>query len=348
MTYRMLLPLDGSSRAERAIPSVDRLARDLRAEVELLRVVDPDDIFSTSAGALDPELPEASARLAEDYLRDATRRFRGVTPTAARVVQGAASTMIAQQASSRHFDLIVMASHGYTGLESALLGSVAQAVVRESTVPVLVIRARVALPGNYRGLMVMVPLDGSALAEAVLVPLLPLAQALDWRLMFFWVAGRPATQFPARQAAASADRQAPLGRLELIAYLEQLAGKVRANGVRTDVSIGDGDRGASIVKRAEDGEVGLVAMSTHGRHGVGRLILGSVTEHVIKHANKPVLTIRPRAIPGGCSDLDVLDEPRELVPHCPPKGCGEGGAGQQGTSTNLGSGARTMDEGAQR
>jgi nucleotide-binding universal stress UspA family protein len=175
MPFRILLPLDGSSRAERAIPVSDCLAEALGAEVELLRVVDPSDFESRVGTASSTELVTSGVQLATDALRDAARRFRCCKPAACHVGVGSVVTTIVEQAHAGRFDLIVMSSHGYTGLEEKLLGSVARAVVRESHVPVLVLRERVGLPREARDLRVLVPLDGSALAEAVLPPLIPLA-----------------------------------------------------------------------------------------------------------------------------------------------------------------------------
>lgn len=80
----------------------------------------------------------------------------------------------------------------------------------------------------------------------------------------------------------------------MVAYLEQVAERIRATGVSTEVRIEAGDSGDRIVRCAEPDDVDLIAMSTHGRHGIGRLVLGSVTEHVISHASKPVLSVRPQ------------------------------------------------------
>lgn len=293
MAYRILIPLDGSSRAERAVPVVDRLAEALGAEVEVLRVVDPTDDRTTPGTALMPESVESRMRRARHYLHDAADRFRRVKPTATRVQQGSASDEIALHASAGSFDLIVMSSHGYAGLAGAMLGSVALAVVRESAIPVLVLRERVALPLDPRGLNVVVPLDGSNLSEAVLAPLLPLARALDWRLVLLRVTDVVAGDLPGQQQVVSADESTREAYPEIVAYLETLAENVRARGVRTDVRIGFGDCGACIVRFAAQASVDLIAMTTHARHGFGRLVLGSVTEHVVCHAGQPVLAVRP-------------------------------------------------------
>ena len=295
MVYRILVPLDGSSRAERAILVVDRLAEAMSAEVELLRVVDPADVLTTSTvAAATPEILSARAQQAERYLDDAAKRFHRGPPTATRVLQGPASTTISDHARSGSFDLIVMSSHGQTGLVDALLGSVARAVVRESAVPVLILRERTALPQEVRGLGVIVPLDGSPIAESVLTPLMPLAKALEWRLHLLWVTD-VRNEERERETVPVGDQRARDARPEMVAYLERLAAGVRAGGSSAEVRIESGDCAACIVRCAEPDDVDLIAIGTHGRHGIGRLVLGSVAEHVIARASKPVLAIRPRA-----------------------------------------------------
>lgn len=291
--YRILIPLDGSSRAERAILVADRLAEAVNADVELLRVVDPADVVTTSTdAAATPAILDSRARQAERYLDDAAKRFHRVQPSATRVLQGPASKVIADHARSRNSDMIVMSSHGQTGLVEALLGSVARAVVRESAIPVLILRERMALPQDVRGMNVIVPLDGSPVAEAVLTPLLPLARALDWRLHLLW-ATDVRDEGLERETGPLATTRARDEQPEMLAYLERLAAKVRAGGSSAAVQIESGDCAACIVRCAEPDDVDLIAIGTHGRHGIKRLVLGSVAEHVILHAGKPVLAIRP-------------------------------------------------------
>jgi nucleotide-binding universal stress UspA family protein len=289
--YRVLVPLDGSSRAERAIAVADRLAGALGAEVKLLRVLDPADIFTTSSAAVSRGFLDARERLADDYLYYAAKRFRLAPSVATEVVRGPACDTLAKRACAGEYDLIVMSSQGHTGLAGALLGSVACTVLRESAAPVLVIRERVALPQHPRGLHVLVPLDGSPLGEVVLVPLLPLAQALHWRLTLLWVAEVPPKEVLAGRPnlpVAALVRQENPG---MVAYLAGIAARVRAAGVAAEIQIEMGDRADCIVRCAQSDDVDLIAMSTHGRHGIERFVLGSVTENVMRYACKPVLGV---------------------------------------------------------
>jgi len=130
----------------------------------------------------------------------------------------------------------------------------------------------------------------------VLTPLLPLARALDWRLRLLWVAD-VRDEERGQETSPLAAQHAREARPEMVAYLERLAAGVRADGPAADVQIEAGDCAECIVRCAEPEDVDLIAISTHGRHGIGRLVLGSVTEHVMSHAGKPVLAIRPKGRP---------------------------------------------------
>jgi nucleotide-binding universal stress UspA family protein len=302
--------------------------------VELLQVVDPVDILTTAAVSevLTPSTVRTHVQLAREYLADAAKRFRRVRPVATSVREGSPIEMIAQYACAGSFDLIVMSSQGLTGLTAAVFGSVARSLVRESAIPVLILRAGAAPPEDPRGLNALVPLDGSALAEGVLAPLVPLATALGWRLLLFYAADLGADG-PSQEDLASIDRRVREQRPDMVAYLERLAADLRAKELQVDVRLGSGERGPSIVRLADEGDVDLVAMSTHGRHGVGRLVLGSVTEHVVNHASKPVLAVRPlEATVGGSSGAP----PSEGSDPVPSSGLGVEPASQLGDGKGLG------------
>jgi nucleotide-binding universal stress UspA family protein len=291
MPYRILLPLDGSSRSERAIPTVNQLASALRAEVEVLQVIDADEIFRTSSTGPTPVTLEVRTRLAREYLQDIGQRFHDVTPATV-VLYGSPGATVVQRARGHDIDLIAMTSHGHTGLVGTLLGSVARDVVRMSPVPVLVLRERVALPLAVRDLRVLIPLDGSELAEAILRPVERLARALDWQLHICWVAD-PADEVLSEQTTGATHERVRRAYPEIAHRLTSVADRIRESGLRADLHLGCGDCGPNIVELAERLGVDIIAMSTHGRKGLGRLVLGSITEYVIGHAGTPVLAARP-------------------------------------------------------
>lgn len=312
MTYRVLVPLDGSNLAERAIPWADELAGALQADVELLRVVPHDlrsealaaevefnrRITSSAAGQeIAPmDLVEAEESEARRALSRARGRFRRARVVEATVLHGSASEQIVSRAQIGGATLVAMASHGRSGLARALMGSVAEAVIRRSGVPVLVIRANLLMPPHLPR-RVLVPLDTSVLAEAALHHVVPLARELKWTLVLCSVVDPPAQTLPVQGAAIPLGWAPQLAPADFESYLDRVAGDLRSRGLEVEVQIAAGDRAEAIMRSANETQCRLIAMSTHGRHGLGRWALGSVTDAVIQHAEVPVLAVRPLQVP---------------------------------------------------
>ena len=190
MFKRIIVPLDGSNRAERAIPVAARIARASEGSIILLRVVTiPLEIGSQviplsgfSSTTLDDDINAATNYLAAIARCD---ELDGIG-VKMKVLTGAAAQKILDVVEEDQADLVVMCSHGDTGIKRLMLGSVAQKVARHSTVPVLVLRQDGSVPvSSYpdhlrplRAVMAVVALDGSALAEAALMPAASLVMAL--------------------------------------------------------------------------------------------------------------------------------------------------------------------------
>lgn len=335
MTYRILVPLDGSELAERAIPWADELAGGLQASVELLRVV-PHDIRWEAAEAevqlnrrlmSAPETPMGVyRRLVEEEkveaglaLSRARGRFSRAKEVGTTVLSGWPADMIVARAQITDATLVAMASHGRGGVPRAVLGSVASAVIRRSGVPVLAIRADLLMPPHLPK-RVLVPLDTSDLARAVLEHVVPLARQLDWTLVLYSVTDIPPQTIPIQGAAIPLGRTPSHPPAEAMEYLDRVAGDLRSQGLTVEVEVGSGDRAAAIIEAAHHTRSGLVAMSTHGRHGLGRWALGSVTDAVLRHAEVPVLAVRPLQMPASSAirlhhaeALPAVDQPALTV-----------------------------------
>lgn len=276
MDFRLLVPVDGSALSERAIGWADELARALPARVLLLTVVPA------------VELPEFSSDDYYDYFGEqavadagtALERLRGRFTQATQidtVVVGSPADMIIERARTISADVIVMGTHSRTGLPRALLGSVTGQVIRRSGTPVLAIRPDVLAPPQAPH-RILVPLDGSELAAAVVPHASKLAKALKATLVLYTVVGRgPITP--------------------LLTKVESTAEAISNQGIDVEVRHGEGDAGAAIVAFAAHSQCSLIAMSTHGRSGLGRWTMGSVTDWAIHYATVPVLAVRPRQIP---------------------------------------------------
>jgi nucleotide-binding universal stress UspA family protein len=296
--YRIMVALDGSSRAERAIPVTEAFARALHAEVELMQVIDPCQDADGTGAVASAAMVAAKTRLAHDYLMGVGRRLRGAVPMVKTYQGSPAAETIVLQARKRQADLIVMASHGHAGLLGALIDSVARDVVRASTVPVLLLRERTALPTSVQALKVLAPIDVDDLDSASLGPLLRLAEPLGWRLFLCWIANL-AEDVLSGPTAGTPEHRIRGVYPERVAALERRAERIRASGLGVTVRLECGAVGPRIIQLAHELDADLIAMSTHGRQGLGRLVLGSVTEYVIEHADVPVFTVCPTAIARG-------------------------------------------------
>jgi nucleotide-binding universal stress UspA family protein len=189
-----------------------------------------------------------------------------------------------------------MATHGRSGVTRWLLGSVTEKVLRGTVNPLLVVRA----PGNSKTdgkaalRSVIVPIDGSDVAETILSPVAALAKALDLQILLVRVYGLPLPTYGGDdyyvpdylelkdQIRDEADR-----------YLNSRASLLRAQGV-ADVStvVIEGSAADAIINLARKTPDNLLAMSPYGRSGLQRWVLGSVTEKVVRHCQDPVLIVR--------------------------------------------------------
>ncbi len=316
MFRRMLVPLDGSGRAERAIPVAACLARTFGGSIVFLRVVTSPIEFAWEALESPMRMKEAfdaERASAADYLAHiaASDELSGVT-TITDVLDGIPAQVILSAVSSQQADMMVMSSHGYTGFKRWALGSVAQKVVRSSPVPVLVLREGGAeLPGGTRPVRILVALDGSSLAEAALAPAAYLSAALSPPAQGILHLVR-VVPLPTRFEYGQNDRLAEarrLGMAEAKVYLQTVEQRLQAGDLAslklrvTSSVLVDTDVAAGLIGTAENtqemDEMGAfndcdaIAMTTHGRSGLERWVLGSVAERVLGATRLPLLIARP-------------------------------------------------------
>jgi nucleotide-binding universal stress UspA family protein len=211
-----------------------------------------------------------------------------------------------------------MTTHGRGGWRRAWLGSVADALVRSLEIPLILIRpsekTTVAQPTNFD--QVVVPLDGSPLAEAVLGPVTALARACDSEVTLVQVvrliplASDPPLPFP----TGYAEKETQIQRDVAQDYLQDIASRIRESGVKAtgQAVIGDGVAN-TLLDFLHGGRAALVAIATHGRGGVRRLVLGSVADKLIRAAEVPVMVVRPRAVQRRTSRSRSKAEKHSLV-----------------------------------
>jgi nucleotide-binding universal stress UspA family protein len=306
----IIVPLDGSELAEQALPVAIDLAKASGAELHLLHVFVPYAARADMPGSA-PGNADLERRLeaqSTEYLRAVTDRVAAELP--ARIVADPVRTRPIRSAHSESVavvdrlrraavqlrpDLMVLATHARGGLGRAWLGSVADAVVRRVNVPTLLVHPHADAPvpsGNFS--RILVPLDGSALAEEALPIAARIAAITGARVTLLrvivprLVVGRPSfvVEFDAQLLA---DHQRDAER-----YMERMAERIRGSVRDVDVSVllADGPAHA-IIDWVEQHEADLVVMSTHGRSGFRRFMLGSVADKVLRGTDVPVLLTRP-------------------------------------------------------
>lgn len=302
MFQRILVPLDGSKRAERTIPVALRLARSNGGTIILLRVVNPNWPSLAQAG-LTQELPAKAKFAAENYLLtlSKSKEFHGVH-TEIVVPFGSAGATILTTAMLHHADIIVINSHGNTGVSRWIMGSVADKVTRYAEMPVLLFRDKSAFPTGSdpsEPLRILVPLDGSDLAITALEPATELVIMLS--------TSTNNTLHLTRVIDDSEKLQAAEYYLQTIATRVQqgeMAPIVARQHITVTWSIAvNADSADAIVRVAENGEdaensgvsgvCDLIAMTTHGLTGLPFWTMGSITERVRAGTRLPLLIVRP-------------------------------------------------------
>jgi nucleotide-binding universal stress UspA family protein len=315
MYKRILVPLDGSARAERAIPVAARIAHGSGGSVTLLRVAtSPVDTgkYSSASGYVEKTV-DADVAGATSYLEHIVGldELAGIN-TETMTFTGAVAPAILSASQSLHADIIVMCSHGYTGFKRWALGSVADKLTRHSPIPVFVLREGGPLPVTAEHLPVraLVAVDGSTLSETVLEPAAYLAAALaettshQGALHLLRVVDLPASGGKFKSDAHIDTGTKKQVKHEDEEYLSSLVHRLGVGDlellnltITSSVEV-DPDVAEAIVKKSEQDKFDFVAIATHGRGGVQRWALGSVAGRVLHATKLPLLIMRPQAAVG--------------------------------------------------
>lgn len=304
----IVVPLDGSTLAECAVPIALGLLSPDMGRLILMRVpvyTEMQPAIGAEYNMFWPEIrdePSSFRRVYEDaeaYLAHVATRCerRGIT-VEKRVEEGDRAGAVIDVAADVGADLIVMTTHGRTGISRWIIGSITERVLHDAPCPVLAIHAQPDClpdrPATGFASRILVPLDGSELAEPALPPAMAIARQTGGEIILFRV-GQPGTddQAPKNNAVDTGTPEAPSD------YLERIATECRQQGVTaTAVTIDPVGSGAAsvagaILDMATGSQVDLIAMSTHGRSGLRRWVYGSVTEKVLHNSESALLIVRP-------------------------------------------------------
>ncbi|MFA5078937.1 MAG: universal stress protein, partial [Dehalococcoidia bacterium] len=315
MFKKILVPLDGSTEAETVLPYVRDIAIRFDSEVEILGV------GLGSKRRRVNQLLDNYVHHAVDHLQkheitcravllysDPHRNFldyREVTAgpnqikARGEMLYGGPPETILAYSSDHQMNLIIMATHGISGLRRWWLGSVFEKVVSRATMPVLGIHSKQVreMERDRKAVFkrILAPLDGSETggaamhdaealalksgASMVLVHVLPAPHAVEAR----WL-GPEFSEFV--KAMHDAGQK----------YLDKVEARLSARGINVQVRIVSGDPAGKIIEVAREEKADLIAMSTHGRSGIARWVLGSVADKILHESKIPMWLVRPRQI----------------------------------------------------
>jgi nucleotide-binding universal stress UspA family protein len=299
MYSKILVPLDGSKTAENVVPFARCFARSLQIPVELMAVVDMAEMARNvlvAEGLSVDTLIEDEAKRYRNYLETIAKNFP-VGTVQCTVSKGKAADVIIESAAGEKKTLIAMATHGRSGLNRFLLGSIAEKVLHGAANPLLLVRAteKTPPPWDMPALKsIIVPLDGSELAESVLPYVEALAKNLDLEVTLVAVYSVPYGVSGASEGFHGTTwTKAFVGGLRAKVYLEKKAVEFKSKGLdKVSFIAKEGLPADEIISTARRTPDNLIAMCTHGRTGVTRWIMGSVTETVVRHSDNPVLVVR--------------------------------------------------------
>lgn len=317
MLREILVPVDGSTFSEHALPYAVDVARRTGARLHIVQVHEPPvaQTFPDGLPVFDERWDGALRAQEAEYLRSLASRCMeraGIAPVT-EVLDGPVASGIAGYAAETGVEMIVMTTHGRGGISRAWVGSVADSLVRRAAVPVLLIRpkdqvldwARTAAARH-----VLIPLDGSELAEGILQPALELARLNHARITLLRVVlPVPFVLGPHSSGPSFNEAGAAQSRENAARYLDQVAARIRAQGLQVGIdTVFHTSPALGILDYAATHAVDTITMATHGRGGWSRVALGSVADKVMRGTMMPVLLFRPGISRKATDPADVQEE----------------------------------------
>ena len=307
MYQRILVPLDTSRLAEIALPYAEELAVKLGSEVILLHVgtlADSPDksehsvYISKMVAATERHIKKSPALPPGEKVK-VVSEIIGLPGIIANPAEE-----ILDYAEKENIRLIIIATHGRTGIRRWALGSTANKVARAARCPLLLIRAGARVSKKVSLDNILVPLDGSKPGEAVLPYVENLASRLKNKVSLLNVFKPLYHIYPYSEGLGYYGtggivrmpyNEEEMKPMKLVAekYLKDVNDKLAAQGIRTSYEVRTGSPGEEIIKVEREMHPNMVAMSTHGHSGFGRWEHGSITDKVLHAGNTPLLLVRP-------------------------------------------------------
>jgi nucleotide-binding universal stress UspA family protein len=292
---KILVPLDGSELAETILPQFERIFRVRDAAVVLLRVV---PVPRRVTREIEPLIEKAEVE-AFDYVTRVAKRLEDKSISAEAVVQkGTPGDVIPEWAAAHGVDLVAMSTHGRSGISRWIRGSVAEAVLRRTTTDLLLLdpfekpgteASPRRAPGDARFANLLVPIDEPTESGALISRVTELAKLYDSKVTVFHAIYVP----PSLEMYPSEMLRLPAPAGDRIA--ENVATELRSAGVHASAKTTWGEPAWEILQELRSHPYDLVAMTTHGRRGFERFLLGSVAEKVLRAVTLPLFVVRAGA-----------------------------------------------------
>lgn len=299
MYKKILIPLDGSAISEGVLPYARAFAAALRIPVHLLQVIDTDNLIASASSQVGFHNILAGEReRSGDYLKEITASFSDPAVVSCSVRMGKPAEDIIEVGKTDLDTLIAMTTHGRSGIRRWLLGSVAEKVLHGTHNDVLLIRALEPIDRHIAAASlerVVVPLDGSEFAERALPSAVELAKKMSLELILLRVYLMPGVAYPTGAYAPDWELLERETRKRSTEYLQEKVIQLRNEGLeRVSFNVLEGSAAEKIIDASRESPGSIIAMSTHGASGVGRWLLGSITERVIRHSETAVLVVRAK------------------------------------------------------
>ncbi len=283
MYERLLVPLDGSELAEGALPFVEELARRFKSEIILLTATEANDYMERPLRA---------------YLEKRGEEFQSLGLKASPlVVKGNAGDEILEFSEQNDVSLIAISTHGRSGISSRWpLGSIASKLVEGSSIPILLVKPEEleTMYSERRMKKILVPLDGSSLAEIVLSQVEELAKMMGSEVTLIRVVEPIAPMARPFVGSMEEDIRSEAGK-RATDYLNEKEKELRDKGVAVKSEVLYGEAAETVLKYSEDNSMSLIAQATHGYGGISKWLFGMITSKIVEGSPRPVLLVRPKA-----------------------------------------------------
>lgn len=291
---RLLVPLDGSHLAEAALPMAARLATTCGAAIALLHVIEKDAPSRVHGARHLADKMDAEVYLAQ-LARELAGDGRSISFHVHEAPVGDVARSIASHAEEQESDLVILSTHGAGGIREALWGSIALRVLQLSHRPMVLVRAHWVTP-LFTPRTIMVPLDGTAVAEAALPLAITLAHGMDVHLRLVMVVPTLETAAGEQQPKATFHPSTTRALLDAeekqaIVYLEEMTASIRSAGVPTFAEVRRGVPVAQLAADTAEHADGLIVAASHGRAGLQAAWSPSVAARLLRHTRAPVLLV---------------------------------------------------------